>query len=48
VRNEGFDLHLLAQGFGADTSRFESSPERPSTSTPPPPPRPEGGFTAPS
>lgn len=48
VRNEGFDLHLLAQGVGADTSRFETAPERPSTSTPPPQPRPEGGFTAPS
>jgi Membrane domain of glycerophosphoryl diester phosphodiesterase len=48
VRNEGFDLHLLAQGVGADTSRFEIAPERPSTSTPPPQPRPEGGFTAPS
>ena len=48
VRNEGFDLQLLAQGVGADTSRFESAPERPSSSTPPPQPRPEGGFTAPS
>ena len=48
VRNEGFDLQLLAQGVGADMSRFESAPERPSTSTPPPQPRPEGGFTAPS
>jgi hypothetical protein len=48
VRNEGFDLQLLAQGVGADTSRFESAPELPSASTPPPPPRPEGGFTAPS
>jgi hypothetical protein len=48
VRNEGFDLQLLAQGVGADTSRFESAPERPSASTPPPQPRPEGGFTAPS
>src|ERR1044072_938888 len=38
VRNEGFDLQLLAQGVGADTSRFESAPERPSTSTPPPQP----------
>jgi hypothetical protein len=48
VRNEGFDLQLLAQGVGADTSRFESAPERPSASIPPPQPRPEGGFTAPS
>ena len=29
VRNEGFDLQLLAQGVGADASRFETSPERP-------------------
>jgi hypothetical protein len=48
VRNEGFDLQLLAEGVGADVSRFESAPERPSSSTPPPQPRPEGGFTAPS
>ena len=48
VRNEGFDLQLLAQGVGADTSRFESAPERPSAPTPPPQPRPEGGFSAPS
>ena len=25
VRNEGFDLQLLAQGVGADASRFETS-----------------------
>ena len=31
VRNEGFDLQLLAQGVGADTSRFETAPERPGT-----------------
>ena len=35
VRNEGFDLQLLAQGVGADTSRFETSPERPDSSPPP-------------
>ena len=29
VRSEGFDLQLLAQGMGADASRFESAPERP-------------------
>jgi len=29
VRNEGFDLQLLAQGVGADTSRWESAPELP-------------------
>ena len=40
VRNEGFDLQLLAQGVGADASRFETSPERPDS---PPPPTPEGG-----
>jgi hypothetical protein len=43
VRNEGFDLQLLAQGVGADTSRFESAPERPA----PPPPSPESGGFAP-
>jgi hypothetical protein len=48
VRNEGFDLHLLAQGVGSDTSRFETAPELPSASSPPPQPRPEGGFSAPS
>jgi hypothetical protein len=45
VRNEGFDLQLLAQGVGADASRFESSPERPIA--PPPPSSPGGGFRAP-
>jgi hypothetical protein len=44
VRNEGFDLQLLAQGVGADASRFETSPERPST---PPPPSSTGGFRPP-
>jgi Membrane domain of glycerophosphoryl diester phosphodiesterase len=43
VRNEGFDLQLLAQGVGSDTSRFETSPERPST----PPPSSSGGFRPP-
>ena len=43
VRNEGFDLQLLAQGMGADTSRFESAPERPSA----PPPGSGGGFAPP-
>ena len=46
VRNEGFDLQLLAQGMGADASRFESAPERPA----PPPPEgfgpPEGSATS--
>jgi Membrane domain of glycerophosphoryl diester phosphodiesterase len=45
VRNEGFDLQLLAQGVGADTSRFESSPERPFA--PPPPGQEGGGFRPP-
>jgi Membrane domain of glycerophosphoryl diester phosphodiesterase len=44
VRNEGFDLQLLAQGVGADTSRFESSPERPIQ---PPPSQGGGGFRPP-
>jgi len=52
VRNEGFDLQLLAQGVGADASRFESAPELPGspTSTPPPIPQPApgtGGFAPP-
>jgi hypothetical protein len=50
VRNEGFDLQLLAQGVGADTSRFESAPERPSApapSTSAPPPSTGGGFAPP-
>jgi hypothetical protein len=52
VRNEGFDLQLLAQGVGADTSRFESAPELPGSpsSTPPPVPQPgpgTGGFAPP-
>jgi Membrane domain of glycerophosphoryl diester phosphodiesterase len=44
VRNEGFDLQLLAQGVGADASRFESSPERPIA---PPPDQGAGGFRPP-
>jgi glycerophosphoryl diester phosphodiesterase family protein len=50
VRNEGFDLQLLAQGVGADAARFESAPERPGPtgSTPPPAPSPgTGGFAPP-
>jgi hypothetical protein len=51
VRNEGFDLQLLAQGVGADMSRFESAPERPGApaSTPPPAATPgtSGGFAPP-
>ena len=45
VRNEGFDLQLLAQGVGADASRFESSPERPMA--PPPGQGGGGGFRPP-
>jgi Membrane domain of glycerophosphoryl diester phosphodiesterase len=44
VRNEGFDLHLLAQGVGTDASRFETSPERPDSQ---PPPSSTGGFRPP-
>jgi hypothetical protein len=44
VRNEGFDLQLLASGVGADASRFETSPERPVA---PPPPSQGGGFRPP-
>lgn len=48
VRNEGFDLELLARSVGADGSRFELAPERPGTpSQGPPPPSSTGGFTAP-
>ncbi|HWM10237.1 MAG TPA: glycerophosphoryl diester phosphodiesterase membrane domain-containing protein [Solirubrobacteraceae bacterium] len=48
VRNEGFDLQLLAQGVGADTSRFQAAPERPDTPPPPPaPPGSGGGFAPP-
>jgi Membrane domain of glycerophosphoryl diester phosphodiesterase len=43
VRNEGFDLQLLARGVGSDTARFETSPERPA----PPPPSSGGGFRPP-
>ena len=43
VRHEGFDLQLLAQGVGSDTSRFETSPERPVV----PPSSPGGGFRPP-
>jgi len=49
VRNEGFDLQLLAQGVGADTSRWESAPELPGAprSTSVPPPSTSGGFAPP-
>jgi hypothetical protein len=50
VRNEGFDLQLLAQGVGADTSRFETAPERPAAAPAPgstAPPSSAGGFAPP-
>jgi hypothetical protein len=46
VRNEGFDLELLAKGVGADASRFAVAPELPGTPSQSPPPTP-GGFAAP-
>jgi hypothetical protein len=46
VRNEGFDLQLLARGVGADAARFESAPERPGPPAFPPAPA-SGGFTPP-
>lgn len=42
VRNEAFDLQLLAQGVGAEPARFESAPERPAA-----PPPDDGGFAPP-
>jgi Membrane domain of glycerophosphoryl diester phosphodiesterase len=45
VRNEGFDLQLLARGVGADATRFETAPERPGP--PSSPPSPSGGGFAP-
>jgi hypothetical protein len=50
VRNEGFDLQLLAQGVGADASRFETAPERPAAPPAPgstAPPSSAGGFAPP-
>ena len=56
VRNEGFDLQLLAESIGSDSSPFASSPERPesigglSAPTPTPLPassNPGGGFAPP-
>jgi hypothetical protein len=46
VRNEGFDLQLLARGVGADATRFETAPERPGPASFPPPPS-GGGFAPP-
>jgi hypothetical protein len=49
VRNEGFDLQLLARGVGADESRFAAAPERPAAPVPEsvPPPASTGGFAPP-
>jgi hypothetical protein len=47
VRHEAFDLQLLAQGVGADASRFETSPERPSAPPPSAPGGTGGGFRPP-
>jgi membrane-anchored glycerophosphoryl diester phosphodiesterase (GDPDase) len=56
VRNEGFDLQLLAESIGSDTSRFAPPAERPETigglSAPTPSPvgaasNPGGGFAPP-
>ena len=56
VRSEGFDLQLLAESIGSDSSRFAGSPERPETvgglSAPTPAPvpassNPGGGFAPP-
>jgi hypothetical protein len=47
VRAEGFDLQLLAQGVGADASRFELAPERPGAGAPLAAPVPAGGGFAP-
>jgi hypothetical protein len=43
VRNEGFDLQLLARGMAAAAARFESAPERPVA----PSPDAGGGFAPP-
>lgn len=47
VRNEGFDLELMARDVGTDEPRFERSPERPVAPPPPPPPDAGGGFRPP-
>ena len=47
VRNEGFDLELLARGVGADEpSRFSLAPERPAAPEPAPPTA-AAGFSPP-
>lgn len=49
VRNEGFDLQLLARGVGSDTSRFDTAPERPDAQPvgATPTPSSSGGFAPP-
>ena len=48
VRNEGFDLQLLARGVGSDESRFAAAPERPAEPVPESVPPPStGGFAPP-
>lgn len=56
VRGEGFDLQLLAESIGSDSSRYAAAPERPETvgglSAPTPTPvpassNPGGGFAPP-
>jgi len=47
VRNEGFDLQLLARGVGADDHRFAASPERPAAPADAPVPATGGGFAPP-
>jgi hypothetical protein len=50
VRNEGFDLQLLARGVGSDTSRFDAAPERPDAQpvgSTPVPTSSSGGFAPP-
>jgi Membrane domain of glycerophosphoryl diester phosphodiesterase len=47
VRNEGFDLQLLARGVGSDESRFAAAPERPEAPVPESVPPPSGGGFAP-
>jgi Membrane domain of glycerophosphoryl diester phosphodiesterase len=48
VRNEGFDLQLLARGVGADESRFAAAPERPVAPAPEPARPAGGGFLPPT
>jgi hypothetical protein len=47
VRNEGFDLQLLARAVGSDEQRFDGSPERPAAPAGAPAPTGGGGFAPP-